>query len=395
MGVLLAGLALSACGPLIRGPHAPVAPKNDALVAVAPAPPAPPPPAVETPNAGPAAASTTMETADDECTGENCEASEGDESAESSNAPSVNSRPIRHPLDGMSQSQIEDELANHPERLGSMSIGYTNGGALYNGVQMPRGDGWELVDPDHAWGTRETVDFLLHCLSEVEQRFPGAARMYVGHISAKRGGHLSPHVSHQAGRDVDISYYYVVGQARWYAKADQTNLDLARTWAFVKALVIDTDVEMILMDRSIQKLVREYAVAHGEDGRWVGELFDGNGTLPPLIRHAKGHATHIHLRFYNPVAQETGRRAYALLLRRHVIQPAVYFVRYKVRQGDTLGQIARKYGVTEKAIQQANGMKTSAIRATREYKIPRHGGVVAPRMTAVPPRRVPPDRGTG
>jgi penicillin-insensitive murein endopeptidase len=336
-----------------------------------------------------------METADDECGGEGCESSEGDEGTESTGPTPLVSRPIRHPLDGLSQHQIEEELASHPERLGSMSIGYTNAGALLNGVQMPRGDGWELVDPDHAWGTRETVDFLVHSLNEVEQRFPGAARMFVGHISGRRGGHLSPHVSHQAGRDVDISYYYVAGQARWYAKADETNLDLARTWAFVKELVIDTDVELILMDRSIQKLVREFAVGHGEDTRWVAELFDGDGSLPPLIRHAKGHATHLHVRFYNPVAQETGRRAYTFLLRRHVIQPAVYYVRYKVKQGDTLGQIARRYGVTEKAIQQANGMKTSLLRATHEYKIPRHGGVVAPRMTAVPPRRVPPDRGTG
>jgi murein endopeptidase len=298
-------------------------------------------------------------------------------------------------LDGWSGRQIEAELVAHPERLGSMSIGSTNSGALFNGVQMPGADGWRVVDPDHAWGTRETVDYLIHCLSEVEQRFPGSAEMYIGHISGRRGGHLSPHVSHQAGRDVDISYYYLPGQGRWYAKAGPNNLDVARTWAFLKALVIDTDVELILMDRAIQKLVREYAVAHADDRRWVDELFDGDNKFAPLIRHAKGHATHIHLRFFNPVAQETGRRAYSLLLRHHVIQPPIYFVRHKVREGETLGQLARKYGVTEKAIQQANGMKSSAIRATREYKIPRRGGVVTPRMTAVPPRRVPPERTTG
>jgi penicillin-insensitive murein endopeptidase len=276
-----------------------------------------------------------------------------------------------------------------------MSIGYTNSGALFNAVQMPRGDGWELVDPDHAWGTRETVDFLVHCLGEIEQHFPGSPEMYIGHISGRRGGHLSPHVSHQAGRDVDISYYYLPGQGRWYLQAGSNNLDLQRTWAFLKTLVVDTDVELILMDRSIQKLIREYAVSQGEDRHWVDELFDGDGKLPPLIRHAKGHATHLHVRFYNPVAQESGRRAYALLLKHRIVQPPVYFVRHKVKQGETLGQLARKYGVTEKEIQQANGLKTTALRALREYKIPRHGGVVAPRMTAIPPRRVPPDRGTG
>src|SRR5260221_874220 len=70
------------------------------------------------------------------------------------------------------------------------------------------------------------------------------------------------------------------------------------------------------MDRSVQRLVRDYAVSHGEDRTWVDQLFDGGGSLPPLIRHAKGHATHIHVRFYNPLAQETGRRTYELLLDR-------------------------------------------------------------------------------
>jgi len=340
------------------------------------------------------ATATSDESRDEECT-EGCDSSEIDDEGGSSAQAATTARPVRSPLDGWSQSQIESELVAHPEKLGSMSIGNTNAGALFNGVQMPKGDRWEVVDPNHAWGTRETVDYLVHCLNEVEQRFPGAAEMFVGQISGRHGGHLSPHVSHQAGRDVDISYYYVAGRERWYAKAGPDNLDLPRTWAFVKTLVTDTDVEMILMDRSIQKLVRDYATAQGEDRRWVDALFDGEGSLPPLIRHAKGHATHLHVRFYNPVAQETGRRAYSVLLRHHVIQPSVYFVRHKVKEGETLGLLARKYGVTEKEIQQANGMKTTAIRTSREYKIPRRGGVVTPRMTAVPPRRIPPDRGTG
>jgi murein endopeptidase len=390
-GALLVTLGLLGCKAGVVMPDTPLQAKREPPPVVAS--PAPPSMKLDAEPKAPESGIATVtpnaaDTADDEC-GEGCESGEVDDGAESATPGTIVARPSRHPLDGWSDQQVEDEFSNHPERLGSMSIGYTNAGALYNAVQMPRGDKWSVVDPDHAWGTRETVDFLVHCLNEVEQRFPGAEPMYIGHISGKRGGHLAPHVSHQAGRDVDVSYYYLPGQARWYSRATDTNLDLPRTWAFVKTLVIDTDVELILMDRSVQKLVRDYAVTHGEDKRWVNELFDG-GSLPPLIRHAKGHATHIHVRFYNPVAQETGRRAYALLMRHRVIQPAVYFVRYKAKQGDTLSQIARKYGVTEKAIQEANGMKNSNVRATREYKIPRRGGVVAPRITAVPPRRVPP-----
>jgi hypothetical protein len=273
-----------------------------------------------------------------------------------------------------------------------MSIGCTNAGALYNGVQMPEGSAWEIVDPDHAWGTRETVDYLAHCLGKVVEQFPGAPMMYIGHISGRRGGHLSPHISHQAGRDVDVSYYYLAEPSKWYAVARASNLDRQRTWAFIKALITDADVELILMDRSVQRLVREYAMSIGEDRVWVDQIFDGSDSLPPLIRHAKGHATHIHVRFYNPLAQETGRRTYDFLLKRHIIEPPSYYVRHKVKEGETLLGLAKKYRVPPKAIQQANRMKSDLIRASKDYNIPQRGGVKPGPRPIIPIRRVPPER---
>ena len=75
-------------------------------------------------------------------------------------------------------------------------------------AQMPADEAWTLVNADHAWGTKETVDFLSRCLRRVSTELPGAAKIYIGHISGKRGGHLSPHKSHQAGRDVDLLAMY-------------------------------------------------------------------------------------------------------------------------------------------------------------------------------------------
>ena len=63
---------------------------------------------------------------------------------------------FKHPFEGLSQQKLESQYAQKPESLGSISVGYTNGGALVNGVQMPAGDGWELVDANHAWGARKT-----------------------------------------------------------------------------------------------------------------------------------------------------------------------------------------------------------------------------------------------
>ena len=335
------------------------------------------------------AATASTEVPDEEATAgqDKDEIDDGAESGDSDARGQI----LRHPLDNWTKEQIEAALAKDPESLGSMSIGFAHSGALFNGVQMPPGDPWELVNAEHAWGTRETVDSLTHCLKRVTDLFPGAAKMYIGHISGRRGGHLSPHKSHQCGRDVDISYYYLSGQEKWYVTATAKNLDRERTWAFVRTLITDTDVELILMDRSIQRLMREFAITRGEDRDWVNQLFDGGGGLPPLIRHAKGHASHLHVRFYNPLAQETGRRSYEILIKRHVLQPPSYFVRHKAKSGDTLSYLAVKYHVPVKVIQQVNGLKTDALKIDHEYRIPQSGGVrAAPRVT-IPPRRLPPE----
>ena len=159
----------------------------------------------------------------------------------------------------------------------------------------------------------------------------------------------------------------------------------------LRALLTETDVELILIDRGVQRLLREHAALAGEDTAWVDGVFDGSAGLRPIVRHAKGHATHIHVRFYNPVAQETGRRLYDLLVKHRLITPPTAYAKYVAKKGDTLGAIARRFGTTAKAIQKRNGLKSSAIRAGTEYRIPHPGGVRPPAGPIVPPpRRLPP-----
>src|SRR6185295_16824366 len=120
----------------------------------------------------------------------------------------------------------------------------------------------------HAFGTDETIGYLETAISRVAKDFAGSPKLMIGHISAKGGGYLKPHLSHQSGRDVDIGYYYV-GGSRWYQRANVQNLDVERTWALVRALVTQTDVEMLLIDRSIQDLLMEHAEKLGEDKEWL------------------------------------------------------------------------------------------------------------------------------
>lgn len=300
--------------------------------------------------------------------------------------------PQRAPTIKLTDQEIGTRLREEPGSLGPMSVGTTNGGALINGVQMPKGDHWEIIDPSNCWGTRETVDYLSRSIDKVHEQFPNAPKPVIGHISAKRGGRLSPHVSHQSGRDVDISYFLLTSR-QGFVRASVDNLDLEKTWAFVKALVTETDVEMILIDTSIQRLLEEFASNHGEDEGWLDQIFQVRGkSRAPLVRHAKGHQNHLHIRFYSPMAQEMGRRAYPMLATGGEIRTES-FVMHKAKKGDTLGSLARRYGTTVEAIQRANNLRSNAIQASHVYRIPKKGRVMsAPAPLMVPPRRLPPTR---
>ncbi len=302
-------------------------------------------------------------------------------------------QPVRppHPLVNLGDKELEAMLVNDPAKLGPISLGRTNAGALFNAVPMPKGAQWKIVNPPQTWATAETVAALVRAIGRVNETFRDTLRIHIGDISERSGGHIAPHLSHQSGRDVDMGYYYTTPLA-WYTHARASNLDLPRTWALVKAFVIETDVERIFIDRSIQKLLKAYALTAGEDPTWLDRVFGGPLSRErPLIAHSPGHASHLHARFYNPIAQETGRRVYRMLVAHKKISPPTYFIHHKVRRGDTLGRMARKYRTTVKALKKANRLRSTRIIAGRKYKIPRRGGVAAAGAPLViPPRRLPP-----
>jgi penicillin-insensitive murein endopeptidase len=212
----------------------------------------------------------------------------------------------------------------------------------------------------------------------------------IGHISGPSGGFLRPHRSHQSGRDVDLGYYYQDG-GQWYLAANATSLDRGRTWALVRALITETDVHFIFIDHSIQGLLREYAEGLGEDPNWLDDVFRGRGAAgAALIRHAPGHRTHLHVRFYSPVAQETARRSHSAMVQLNLIDRPQHFAEHRVKKGETLIQIAQRYGTTVNAIKRANGLRSSKIIARKAYKIPRTGPASAGPRIRIPPRRLPP-----
>lgn len=214
----------------------------------------------------------------------------------------------------LDSSTIQARLREDPTALGSVSLGRPNGGALFGAVRMPEGPHWQIVDPHHAWATRETVDYLVKAITAAHEAAPGEP-LFIGHLSRKEGGRLWPHASHQSGRDVDLGYYYLPGtRGGWYQRAAKVNLDRKRTWALLRALIVHTDVEHIFISRGVQRLLREHALSIGEDADWLQSIFDHRSVHPaPLVRNVMGHTTHMHVRFFNPQAQYVGLHGHEIL----------------------------------------------------------------------------------
>jgi penicillin-insensitive murein endopeptidase len=276
-----------------------------------------------------------------------------------------------HPFDSLSDSALREALEKRPETLGSLSIGKPSFGRLVNGVRPTDAPLlYHLVDPAHAWGTVETVESVCHAISVVASLHPGTSAVDIGHLSAKDGGPLSPHRSHQSGRDVDLGLYYKDVRMRWYTRATRDTLDVPRTWTLVRTLATDTDIEMILLDQELQEVVERYALSIETDRNWVSSLFHRSGSKSALVRHSSGHKTHLHLRFLSPIAQESARRLGPFLTEHYRVRVNVQPTLHIAHRGDTLANLAQQYHTTIAAIRQANRMQSFQLVAGHRYTIP-------------------------
>ena len=289
----------------------------------------------------------------------------------------------------------DDELMRRvetdPSSLGSLSIGTPGSAILVNAVPLPADERWEAARTAITWGTAETIAAIETAIATVHELFPGTQPLVVGDISHPEGGRLKRHQSHQGGRDVDFGFYYKDGKGSWFTPGTAGNLDLPRNWALVRALVVRTDVETILLDMRIQRLLYKYALSIAEDKSWLDRVFQcGRGLRHAIVKHLPSHRTHYHVRFFNQVAQELGRRAHPMLVQANVIEPPVFTIKHLVRQGQTIGHLAARYGVSASAIQRANGLRSTRLRAGRAYRIPLKGAVPPSQPFSVPMRALPP-----
>jgi LysM repeat protein len=178
----------------------------------------------------------------------------------------------------------------------------TDTGVLKSGVQLAGTKHLVVKWEAGAWGTDKTVRAIQEAVAAYKRKSPSGPKVHIGDISKRGGGRFPPHLSHQHGRDVDIGYVLVGKDAdeTKFRHANAKNLDVARTWALIKAFIDTDEVTYIFMDHRIQKLLYDYAESKGVDEDTLDELFQyprGRGRSHGIIRHWKGHANHFHVRF--------------------------------------------------------------------------------------------------
>ncbi len=185
----------------------------------------------------------------------------------------------------------------------SEAAGRPQAGRLAQGEQLPKGPGYFIRRPENAWGTNETITALVGVFHEMHRKHPGYVAA-IGDISREGGGRLPPHHSHQNGRDVDISYYIEgVKKASRFPTAAPSTLDAKRTWALIDLFLKNSQVEMILIDYSLQKPLYAEAKRVGLSDKRLAEVFQypaGRHVSQGIIRHSAGHKNHLHIRFSCP-----------------------------------------------------------------------------------------------
>lgn len=195
----------------------------------------------------------------------------------------------------------------------SEAIGPTNHGRLENPVMLPPHRGYVIRTPARAYGTEETIRWILDAFDEVEAKFKHTKVVRVHDISDRNGGRLRDHKSHQNGRDADISYYQKECGANGCRFTDfkSSELDVARQWALLEYWLRNGQAEMIFVDYRLQAKLYRYAKRKGVSKSKLDEWIQyPRGKYEPdgVVRHFPNHEDHLHIRFVCPYSDLKCRR---------------------------------------------------------------------------------------
>lgn len=217
------------------------------------------------------------------------------------------------PLDRELAPGTAVNVYRRPADAVSESVGVPSRGTLEGGVPMLQGTGRVLkMIPWKSFATADTVAVLDATLRQWARSHEQP--VLVGNMSARKGGRLEPHSTHQSGRDVDLGYPQAIKaeeELNWRDMTSDGKLDEAATWDLLQLLRRSGRVEMVFIDSQVQKKLYEYALEHGSVpksslGRWL-EYPRSPPQRRAFVQHVPGHTDHLHVRFTCPPGQRRCR----------------------------------------------------------------------------------------
>jgi LysM repeat protein len=193
----------------------------------------------------------------------------------------------------------------------SKSSGSANSGRLAGGQMLGDGRGYRVRTGKRAYGTNQTVSTIRSVIEANAKKHPKAGKLMIGDVSFKEGGYMRPHVSHQSGRDADISYYIKGTDTAWrFRVASPRTLNVKATWDLFHGFIETGRVEYIFVDYGLQRVLFEHAKKRGFKEAYLTKVFQyprGRGSSRGTIRYSRGHDDHFHIRFKCPPANKNCR----------------------------------------------------------------------------------------
>jgi LysM repeat protein len=170
-------------------------------------------------------------------------------------------------------------------------------------VQISNHGAYRVRNRNLAWATSFSADAIRRGFTLVRDRYGNYPRARVLDASARGGGPLGEHLSHQEFRDVDITYFQKrCGHAGCpVVSVDPDDLDVERQWALLRYWLDNDDVEYLFVDHKLQRVLYEQAKKDGATEEQLDEWFQYPRPAHVhhgIIRHWEGHQNHVHVRFH-------------------------------------------------------------------------------------------------
>jgi penicillin-insensitive murein endopeptidase len=192
------------------------------------------------------------------------------------------------------------------------SLGPTNAGLLIDGLPPAESEALRLrpiaISRGAIFGTRALVGMLERAAARVARRFPGST-LWTGDLSLASGGPVSPHASHQNGRDVDLAFYIsnddgpadvpAMRHVNERLETSHGHFDVARNWALIESFLDDPEaqVQWIFVATHLRKALLDFGRAENSP------LLERAERVLAEPRDSSAHADHFHVRIYCGLAE--------------------------------------------------------------------------------------------